>query len=262
LKTMLHYRTYEVSPDREWVVLVHGAGGSSSIWFRQLRAYREHFNVLLVDLRGHGGSAAVVDGREGKPYTFEAVSREVIDVLDHLELERAHFVGISLGCLIVRTIAELEPERVRSMVLGGAIARLNIRSRVLVVLGNGLKRVLPFMWLYRLYAWILMPRLNHRESRLIFVREAQKLARKEFLRWFRLTMELTALLRVFEERDTGIPTLYIMGDEDHMFLPAARRMAQRHRRAVLRVIERCGHVCNIERPAQFNDHSIQFMLSS
>jgi pimeloyl-ACP methyl ester carboxylesterase len=259
---MLHYRTYDGGPDREWVVLVHGAGGSSSIWFRQLRAYREHFNVLLVDLRGHGGSAAVADGREGKPYTFEAVSREVIDVLDHLELARAHFVGISLGCLIVRTIAELEPERVRSMVLGGAIARLNIRSRVLVVLGNGLKRVLPFMWLYRLYAWILMPRLNHRESRLIFVREAQKLARKEFLRWFRLTMELTALLRVFEERDTGIPTLYIMGDEDHMFLPAARRMAQRHRRAVLRVIERCGHVCNIERPAQFNDHSIQFMLSS
>jgi pimeloyl-ACP methyl ester carboxylesterase len=262
LRTMLHYRTYEGGPDREWVVLVHGAGGSSSIWFRQLRAYREHFNVLLVDLRGHGGSAAVADGREGKPYTFEAVSREVIDVLDHLDLERAHFVGISLGCLIVRTIAELEPQRVRSMVLGGAIARLNIRSRVLVVLGNGLKRILPFMWLYRLYAWILMPRLNHRESRLIFVREAQKLARKEFLRWFRLTMELTALLRVFEERDTGIPTLYIMGDEDHMFLPAARRMAQRHRRAVLRVIERCGHVCNIERPAQFNDHSIQFMRSS
>jgi pimeloyl-ACP methyl ester carboxylesterase len=259
---MLHYKTYVGDPDREWVVLVHGAGGSSSIWFRQLRAYREHFNVLLVDLRGHGGSAAVADGREGKPYTFEAVSREVIDVLDHLELQRAHFVGISLGCLIVRTIAEMEPERVRSMVLGGAIARLNIRSRVLVVLGNGLKRVLPFMWLYRLYAWILMPRLNHRESRLIFVREAQKLARKEFLRWFRLTMELTALLRVFEERDTGIPTLYLMGDEDHMFLPSARRMAQRHHRAVLRVIEQCGHVCNIERPAQFNDHSIQFMRSS
>jgi pimeloyl-ACP methyl ester carboxylesterase len=259
---MLHYKTYVGDPDREWVVLVHGAGGSSSIWFRQLRAYREHFNVLLVDLRGHGGSAAVADGREGEPYTFEAVSREVIDVLDHLELQRAHFVGISLGCLIVRTIAEMEPERVRSMVLGGAIARLNIRSRVLVVLGNGFKRVLPFMWLYRLYAWILMPRLNHRESRLIFVREAQKLARKEFLRWFRLTMELTALLRVFEERDTGIPTLYLMGDEDHMFLPSARRMAQRHRRAVLRVIEQCGHVCNIERPAQFNDHSIQFMLSS
>jgi pimeloyl-ACP methyl ester carboxylesterase len=256
---MLHHKTFILAEDRDWVVLVHGAGGSSSIWFRQLRAYREHFNVLLVDLRGHGESARLDEGREPEPYTFEAVSREVIDVLDHLGIPRAHFVGISLGCLIIQTIAELEPERVSSMVLGGAIARLNVRSRVLVVLGNRLKRVLPFMWLYRMYAWIIMPRFSHRESRMIFVREAQKLARKEFLRWFRLTMELTALLHVFEQRDPGIPTLYLMGDEDHMFLPSARRMAARHRRAVLRVVERCGHVCNIEHPVQFNRFSIDFM---
>jgi pimeloyl-ACP methyl ester carboxylesterase len=259
---MLHYRTFILDEDRDWVVLVHGAGGSSSIWFRQLRAYREHFNVLLVDLRGHGESALADDGREPDPYTFQAVSREVIDVLEHLGIERAHFVGISLGCLIIQTIAELEPERVTSMVLGGAIARLNMRSRILVVLGNGLKRVLPFMWLYRIYAWIIMPRFSHRESRMIFVREAQKLARKEFLRWFRLTMELTSLLHVFEERDPGIPTLYLMGEEDHMFLPAARRMAERHRLAVLRVIERCGHVCNIEHPVQFNRFSIDFMMEA
>jgi pimeloyl-ACP methyl ester carboxylesterase len=256
---MLHHKTYILDEARDWVVLVHGAGGSSSIWFRQLRAYREHFNVLLVDLRGHGGSAGLAHEGEPEPYTFEAVSREVVDVLDHLEIPRAHFVGISLGCLIIQTIAEIAPERVSSMVLGGAIARLNMGSRVLVFLGNSLKRVIPFMWLYRLYAWILMPRAGHRESRMIFVREAQKLARQEFLRWFRLTMELTSLVRLFEERDTGIPTLYLMGEEDHMFLPAARRMAQRHRRAALRVIERCGHVCNIERPAHFNRFSIEFM---
>jgi pimeloyl-ACP methyl ester carboxylesterase len=256
---MLHHRVHYTDPERDWVVLVHGAGGSSSIWFRQLRAYRAHFNVLLVDLRGHGESAKATVGRPEEPYTFETVSRDVLDVLDHVGIERAHFVGISLGCLIIRTIAELAPERVRSLVLGGAIARLNARSRVLVVAGNALRRVIPFMWLYRLYAWILMPRINHRESRLVFVREAQKVARKEFLRWFRLTMELTSLLRLFEERDTGIPTLYLMGGEDHMFLAPARRMAARHRRAFLRVIERCGHVCNIERPAEFNRFSIEFM---
>jgi pimeloyl-ACP methyl ester carboxylesterase len=180
-------------------------------------------------------------------------------VLDYLHIARAHFVGISLGCLIIRTIAELAPERVHSMVLGGAIARLNVRSRLLVLLGNAFKRVIPFMWLYRIYAWILLPRAGHRESRLIFVREAQKLARKEFLRWFRLTMELPPILRLFEQRDTGIPTLYLMGAEDHMFLPSARRLAERHRRAILRVIERCGHVCNIEKPQLFNQISIDFM---
>ncbi|HEX2166001.1 MAG TPA: alpha/beta hydrolase [Longimicrobiales bacterium] len=256
---MLHHRTYILSPDCDWVVLVHGAGGSSSIWFRQLRAYCEQFNVLMVDLRGHGESALVTHHADGEHYTFDAVSRDVIDVLDHLGIERAHFVGISLGCLIIRTIAELAPHRVQSMVLGGAIARLNVRSRALVVVGNALKRVIPFMWLYRIYAWILLPRTGHRESRLIFVREAQKLARKEFLRWFRLTMELPPILRLFEQRDTGIPTLYLMGAEDHMFLPAAQRLAQRHGHAVLRVIERCGHVCNIEKPEAFNQISIDFM---
>lgn len=256
---MLHYRTYTLDEDRPWVVLVHGAGGSSSIWFRQLRAYREEFNVLLVDLRGHGESAKLHSGRDGEPYTFDAVSREVLEVLDDAGIASAHFVGISLGCLIIRTIADIAPERVRSMVLGGAIVRLNLRSRALVLIGNTLKRVLPFMWLYRLYAWILLPRAGHRESRLIFIREAQKLARKEFLRWFRLTMELTPLLRIFEERETDIPTLYVMGEEDYMFLPAVRRIAERHARSVLHVIERCGHVCNIEKPLAFNTVSLAFM---
>jgi pimeloyl-ACP methyl ester carboxylesterase len=256
---MLHYRTYLLGEDRDWVVLVHGAGGSSSIWFRQIRAYREEFNVLLVDLRGHGESAHLTDGHRRAPYTFEGLSQEVLDVLDHAGIRDAHFVGISLGCLIIRTIAELAPGRVRSMVLGGAVVRLNRRSRLLVLLGNTFKRVLPFMWLYRIYAWILLPRAGHRESRMIFISEAQKLARKEFLRWFRLTMELSPILRLFEEKDTGIPTLYLMGEEDYMFLPAARQIAARHRNAVLRVIERCGHVCNIEKPAVFNRASIEFL---
>ncbi|HEX6308535.1 MAG TPA: alpha/beta hydrolase [Longimicrobiales bacterium] len=256
---VLHHKAHVLSPEHDWVVLVHGAGGSSTVWFRQLRAYRAEFNVLLVDLRGHGDSAAAGGARDAQDYTFDAVSRDVIAVLDHLGIERAHFVGISLGCLIIRTIAEIAPERVQSMVLGGAIARLNTRSRVLVVVGNACRRVIPFMWLYRLYAWILLPRAGHRESRLIFVREAQKLARKEFLRWFRLTMELPAVLRLFEQRETGIPTLYLMGSEDYMFLPAARLLAQRHRRAILHVIERCGHVCNIEKADLFNQVSLAFM---
>lgn len=255
---MLHHSIHYRNADADWVVLVHGAGGSSSIWFRQIRAYRQEFNVLLVDLRGHGESAGGED-RPGGRYTFEDVSRDILEVLDYRRIESAHFVGVSLGCLIIRTLAGIAPGRVRSMVLGGAIARLGLRSRLLVVLGNALKRVVPFMWLYRLYAWILLPRRGHRESRLIFIREAKKLARAEFLRWFRLTMELPPVLRLFEARDVGIPTLYIMGDQDHMFLPAARTLAAKHRLSVLRVIERCGHVCNIERPKLFNRHSMEFL---
>eukprot|EP00657_Telonema_sp_P-1_P003201 TRINITY_DN1777_c0_g1_i1.p1 TRINITY_DN1777_c0_g1~~TRINITY_DN1777_c0_g1_i1.p1 ORF type:complete len:104 (-),score=36.32 TRINITY_DN1777_c0_g1_i1:157-468(-) len=51
---MLHYTTYLLKPEAPWVTFVHGAGGSSAIWFKQVRDFKKSFNVLLVDLRGHG----------------------------------------------------------------------------------------------------------------------------------------------------------------------------------------------------------------
>lgn len=255
---MLHYRTYERGADHDWVVFIHGAGGSSAIWFRQLRDFQERFNVLLVDLRGHGGSQQM-SAAEALTYTFEDVSRDILEVLDHLGIERAHFVGISLGSILVRSLAELAPERVQTMILGGAIARLNLRSRLLVGLGNAFKRVLPFMWLYRLFAWIIMPKKRHRISRSLFVGEAKRLCKKEFLRWFRLTHEVNPLLRFFEEKEMPRPTLYLMGEEDHMFLPAVRAIIRRHRYSILKVIEGAGHVCNVDAPALFNRHAIAFI---
>ena len=238
---MLYHRTYELGPEHDWVVFVHGAGGSSAIWFKQIRDFAAHFHVLLVDLRGHGGSQALSTA-ESLAYSFEDVSRDILEVMDHVGIERAHFVGISLGSVLIRTIADVAPERVKTMVLGGAIARLNVRSRVLVALGNAFKRVVPFLWLYRFFAWIIMPRRRHRASRLLFVGEAKRLCRKEFLRWFRLTNEVNPLLRLFEEKEHPRPTLYLMGEEDYMFLPAVRALIRRHRNSLLRVVEGAGHV--------------------
>ena len=206
---MLYHKTFELGPDRDWVVFVHGAGGSSSIWFKQLRAYREHFNVLLLDLRGHGQSNQLQQVVKGH-YSFRAVTEDILRLLDHLRIPRAHFVGISLGTILIRHLAELCPERVKSMVLGGAILRLDIRSRVLVQLGRVGQHILPYMWLYRLFAFIIMPRQHHQESRNLFVREARKLCQKEFKRWFRLATEVNPLMRYFKERALPIPTLYVM----------------------------------------------------
>lgn len=256
---MLYHKTYLLSPRHEWVVFVHGAGGSSSIWYKQVRDFRRHFNVLLVDLRGHGESQGLLQVQGGDRYTFEQLSREILEVMDHLGIPAAHFVGISLGTILIRTVGEIAPERVRSMILGGAITRLNRRSRVLVTLGNAFKRVIPFLWLYRLFAWIIMPKKRHQESRMLFVREAGKLAQKEFLRWFRLTCEVNPLLRLFEEKEIPVPTLYLMGEEDHMFLPPVRHIVSRHRFSTLRVLEDSGHVVNVDRPELFNRLGIQFI---
>jgi pimeloyl-ACP methyl ester carboxylesterase len=262
---MLSYRRHFLSPEHEWVVFVHGAGGSSSIWYRQVREFRKAFNVLLIDLRGHGDSQPpLLMPFEGDRYTFDAVSREILDVLDHEEIASAHFVGISLGCILIRTIGEMAPERVRSMVMGGAIIRLNLRSRFLVTLGNAFKRVMPYMWLYRLFAWIIMPRKRHREARTLFVTQAKRLCQKEFIRWFRLTYEVNPLLRrLFEQKELPIPTLYVMGDEDHMFLPSVSGLVSRHTRfSKLEVLPECGHVVNVDRPELFNVLTMDFIRSA
>ncbi|MFN5355114.1 MAG: alpha/beta fold hydrolase [Bacteroidota bacterium] len=255
---MLHHTTHIIHPNAEWVTFVHGAGGSSTIWFKQLRDFRKHFNLLLVDLRGHGGSKRI--GSNAHPnYTFHEIGDEVMDVLNHLGITRSHFIGISLGTIIIRDLCERYPDRTQSLIMGGAVMKLNLRGQVLLRVGQGLQSLIPYMLLYRLFAFIIMPRSNHRESRNLFIREAKKLYQQEFKRWFRLAAQLNPLLALFRFRDSGIPTLYIMGEEDHMFLPTIERLVRDHQSSTLFVIPRCGHVVNIEQPDAFNRQAIAFL---
>ncbi|WP_434068871.1 alpha/beta fold hydrolase [Vibrio campbellii] len=256
---LLFHKTYLHPTSKEWVVFVHGAGGSSSIWFKQIKAYKQHFNLLLIDLRGHGKSNQLLKELMTSRYTFTAVTQDILKVLDHLKIQSAHFVGMSLGTIIVRNLAELASERVRSMVLGGAVTRLNTRSQILVRLGNLGKHILPYMWLYKLFAYIVMPQKNQRESRHLFIREAKKLCQKEFKRWFILAADVNPLMRYFKDRELPIPTLYLMGDRDYMFIKPVKEMVAVHKLSVLREIPDCGHVCNVERPDDFNQHSIEFI---
>lgn len=256
---MLYYKKYESTPERDWVVFVHGAGGSSSIWFQQLKAFKKVFNVLLVDLRGHGKSKDALQMYYEQEYTFDDISRDVLQVLDHLKIERAHFVGVSLGTIIIRNLSEIASDRVKSAILCGAITRLNVRSRLLVFLGNAFKKLVPYMWLYRFFAWIIMPRKRHAKSRNLFIREAKKLYQSEFLRWFKLTNSVNPLLKYFKEKEIDTPMLYVMGREDYMFLPPVQQIVEEHKQAYLEVIENCGHVCNVEKPNDFNRISIGFI---
>jgi pimeloyl-ACP methyl ester carboxylesterase len=255
---LLFHKTYIHPTSKEWVVFVHGAGGSSSIWFKQIKAYKQHFNLLLIDLRGHGKSNQLLKELMTSRYTFTAVTQDILKVLDHLKIQSAHFVGMSLGTIIVRNLAELASERVRSMVLGGAVTRLNTRSQILVKLGNLGKHILPYMWLYKLFAYIVMPQKNQRESRHLFIREAKKLCQKEFKRWFILAADVNPLMKYFKDRELPIPTLYLMGDRDYMFIKPVKEMVAVHKQSVLREIPDCGHVCNVERPDDFNQHSLEF----
>ena len=242
------------------MTFVHGAGGSSSIWFRQIKMFQKKYNVLLLDLRGHGNSKESPITAFHQKYTFASLANDILEVIDHLQIQKSHFIGISLGTILIRQLAEIHPERVQSMILGGAILKMNFRSRILMWAGNIFKYILPYLVLYRLFAFIIMPKKNHKQSRLLFINEAKKLYQKEFIKWFRLTAEINPVLKWFRQSELDIPTLYIMGREDYMFLPAVTKVVQDHYRSSrLFVIERCGHVVNIEQPSVFNAAALSFL---
>lgn len=254
---MLSFKVFRHSEAEEWVVLVHGAGGSSAIWFKQIRAFRETLNVILIDLRGHGRSRDF-HGTDGT-YSLSSISSDIVDVLDHLGIEAAHFVGVSLGTILIRCLADIAPDRVSSLVMAGAITGINAWARFLISFGHALKIIIPFKTLYRLLAWIIMPGPRAREAREVFRREARKVSPREFKRWMGLTNEVLVSVKLWAKTACPCPVLYVMGGHDYIFLEHARTLAKRYSSVWLEVIEDAGHVCNVERPEEFNRTALAFI---
>lgn len=253
---MLYSKSFLHRSSNEWVVFVHGAGGSSSIWHKQLKDFCEKHNVLVLDLRGHGKSQKLTASNK---YSFELIAKDVIELLDQKQIEKAHFVGVSLGSIVIKALRAQRPDLVKSMIFAGAVTKLNIRSRFILRMGRILYSFLPQMSLYKLMARIMMPRANHKESRSLFVNEAKKVVDKEFQRWFKLTARLTAYLTNINSKPETIPTLYVMGEQDHMFLNPVRLLVNQDFASELRVVPHCGHVVNFEKAETFNHLALQFI---
>lgn len=255
---MLHHTLYPATNNsKKWITFIHGAGGSSSIWFNQVRFFKSYFNVLLIDLRGHGKSAA---SPEGTQYTFDKIIEDLIEVLDHNKINKSHFVGISLGSILIQKMLFKYQSRVEKIGLGGAILNLNFQSRVLMFFGNLTQSILPFIWIYTFFAYVIMPYRNHRKSRALFIREAKKLSQNEFKRWYKLTKKILPLLEKIRSYKVKTPVLYIMGKEDYMFLPFVKEMVQAHESSSLITLSDSGHVVNIDQPEQFNNNLLTFLL--
>lgn len=254
---MLHYTTYICGEDRDWAIFIHGLGGNSNIWYKQVDDYKKHFNLILIDLYGHGGTSESLNA-----YSYERLAGEIIHVMDHADIEAAHFVGISLGSIILDAFSLIAPERIKTMVLGGAVMGYDLKSRFLLRSGAVIKWLIPYMWLYRLFAFIMMPRKNHAKSRQVFIREAKKLGGREFRKWYKLMESLLSFYKSFHgQADNTIPKLYISGDEDHLFLPFVIRNFLHEKASSIHIIEKCGHVCNIEKYQEFNRISLYYLNS-
>ncbi len=257
---MIHYKEYfNKKSNREWITFVHGAGGSSAIWKKQIPFFSKAFNLLLVDLIGHGYSTTESNQKLNNKISFESILNDVLEVLDKLNIKKSHFIGISLGTVIINQLVLKEPNRILKMVLGGATLELNFMSRFMMYFAYATKSIVPYMWLYQLYAFIVMPSKTDKESRKLFIKEAKRMNPKEVARWFMLTPKVLPLLKFFKNIKTDIPTLYIMGNKDYMFLSSIKKIAKTQPNAILEIFKNCGHVVNIEKPEKFNATSMKFL---
>ena len=106
---MIHYKEYNKNSKKEWITFIHGAGGSSAIWKKQIPFFSKAFNLLLVDLSGHGYSASNFSQKSKDKISFESILNDVLEVLDKLNIKRSHFIGISLGTVIINQLVIKEP---------------------------------------------------------------------------------------------------------------------------------------------------------
>jgi pimeloyl-ACP methyl ester carboxylesterase len=255
----LSYKKYTQPQHKEWIVFVHGAGGSSKTFGRQVAAFRKHFNLLLPDLRDHGNSKEVSPSDKNN-FSFEVVAHDVLNLMDKLGIEKAHFIGISMGSVIIQVIEEIKPDALLSVIIGGGIMKLNRRTHLLFRSGAFLSNILPYHKLYQLVAWILMPYENHKVARRLFVREASQIKTEAFKVWLGLLAELKLRLDNSSKKPLKSPTLMIMGSQDFAFIEESIDYSKKFPFVNLHILPSCGHVCNIEQPDEFNQQSLNFLL--
>lgn len=94
------------------VVLSNSLGALHTMWDANLAALEERFRVVRYDTRGHGGSPVPAG-----PYSIDDLVDDVVALLDRLGVERAHFVGLSLGGMTGMRLAARHPERVDRLVV-------------------------------------------------------------------------------------------------------------------------------------------------
>jgi len=111
----IHYEV--IDGDGPVLVLQHGLSDSGPCWheFGYVRALRQDYRLVLIDARGHGRSDKPHDPAS---YTDRQYTGDVLAVLDALKVDRAHYLGYSLGARIGFDLAGHAPERLRSCILG------------------------------------------------------------------------------------------------------------------------------------------------
>ncbi|MEM9858704.1 MAG: alpha/beta hydrolase [Bacteroidota bacterium] len=254
---MLHYQSYRHEVKKSWVVFIHGAGGGSSAWQSQWEVFKKEFNVLAMDLRDHGKSKNIQPSK--RRYTFKLIADDILRILEHEKIQKAHFVTLSFGSVLIQDLSMRKPELVKSVILAGGVFKANILVRGFIHLARFFNLFLSYPQMYRVFSKLLMPKERHRLSRRVYQIHATKISNEEYLRWLGLYSTFFLTLKRFYYQKINFPALVIMGSDDYVFLKAAKAFAGYHHEVEIKVLQGAGHICNIDNPKDFNRLSLNFL---
>ena len=228
----------EFAGHRQNLVFVHGSGGEHTSWVYQYSRLHKQFNMVAVDLPGHGLSTG--DGESDVDrYCFW-----IKKLLDVLQLTKPVLVGHSLGAAIVMKFAVLYPQDIIGIVPVGGGFKLPVNPHWLAGLKTDPALTVELACKYSLAE----------ENRPRFFEALKKSLAKARMDVF--FGDLTACDKLDLTADIDrikVPTLVVCGTEDKM-TPASfsRRIAESISGAKLCLIEGAGHMVMLEKPAEFN----------
>jgi 3-oxoadipate enol-lactonase len=247
---------YELSGPSEATVLVlsNSLGSNLSMWDPQIPRFSKHFRVLRYDTRGHGQSS-ITPG----PYTIEQLGRDVLLLLDILQLDHVHFCGLSMGGSTGMWLAIHAPERLNKLVLCNTAAKIGTpeiwNPRMEAVRQGGVKAISSGVigrWFSENYR-TKFPQLAAVTLAMLESADTQGY------------LANCAAIRDFDAREIiktiRLPTLVISGTHDVSTTPADGRYLAQNIPGACYVNLDAAHLSNIEQGDQFTSEVLHFLVS-
>ena len=243
--------------DAAVVMLSHSLGSSLLMWNPQMKALESHFRVLRYDIRGHGKS----DGPPG-PYTLELLAEDAVALLDVLEIENVHWVGLSLGGMIGQSVALNHPRRLKSLALCDSAAAIAPEAqsiwqeRLDAVREKGVESQMEIT----MERWFTPSFLKLNPAMLQVIRKEFLVTPAEgYTGCIEAIRKLNHLHRLSEIK---LPTLIMVGEDDPGTpVAASEAMHKKIPNSKMVIIPSARHLSNVEQPEVFNTNLLTFLKS-
>ncbi len=245
---------YEEHGQGQPLVLIHGLGSSTRDWEYQVPTFADNYQVITVDLRGHGQS-----DKPGGPYTMSLFASDLAGLLAGIGVAAAHVVGISLGGAVAFQFALDYPALVKTLTivnsapsLGGTLeqARQEIERRVGIVQQLGMRAMGQAL------SPNLFPKPEQAALRETFI---ERWAENDPQAYIEATRSMLGWDVTGQLNSIACPTLVIAADRDYTPVAVKEAYVALMPDARLVVIPDAHHAMPLEQPEKFNAALLDFL---